>query len=114
MIELPWPDKALSPNARSGNHWARTRATKKARSDAFYATRAAKLGIVAGGAPVRMKITFHPPDSRKRDDDGMIASLKAARDGIADALGVDDNLFRPTYVYADPVKGGMVTVAVLP
>jgi crossover junction endodeoxyribonuclease RusA len=36
---------------------------------------------------------FYPPDHRRRDDDGLIASMKSARDGIADALKIDDRRF---------------------
>ena len=47
--------------------------------------------------PIPVRITFYPPDARRRDDDNMIGSFRAARDGIADALGVDDRRFRPHY-----------------
>jgi len=52
-----------------------------------------------------VKITFYPPDKRHRDADNMIASMKAGFDGVADALKVDDKLFRPTFVFSDEVKG---------
>lgn len=109
MIEfaLPWPPKELSPNARE--HWGRkARVTKQARHTA---------GVIAHVASVRkdhaarsLTFTFAPPDRRKRDDDNLIASLKAYRDGIADALGCDDNEFTVTYAFAAPVKGGEVRV----
>ena len=42
-IELPYPDKALSPNSRC--HWSqKAKAAKKARSDAFVIARAAGFG----------------------------------------------------------------------
>ena len=115
-VILPWPDKRLSPNARI--HWrAKAPVKMKARADATLATYAAlDCGVrdvrqrFAGEAPIAITITFHPPDKRRRDRDNAQASLKHALDGIADALGVDDYRFRPTYVFAEPEKPGRVEV----
>lgn len=112
MIDLSWPAKPLWPNFRSRSHWPKTRALKAARSEAFYATKAAKVGICAGDVPVIVQATFYPPDNRKRDYDNCGASLKAYWDGIADALGVDDSFFRQLPpVIAAPVPGGKVVVS---
>lgn len=43
-------------------------------------------------------IAFHWPDKRRRDDDNAIASIKAYKDGIADALGMDDWNLRMTAI----------------
>lgn len=119
-IILPWPDKRLSPNARV--HWrAKVDPKKDARSDAANATYVA-LGrglrdvraSLAGDSPIPVSITFYPPDGRRRDRDNAQASLKHALDGIADALGVDDYRFRPTYAFAEPKKPGRVEVAIYP
>ena len=72
-----------------------------------------KKALRASTDQIRMTITFVPPDRRHRDDDNMIASLKAARDGIADALGVNDRRFRPNYVFAEPEKPGRVEVEII-
>lgn len=116
LISLPWPDKRLSPNARS--HWSRTsRVKRNARQEAALLARAAlgpgvkAIGVeLAEGGSIPVKITFYPPDRRFRDDDNMIASFKAARDGIADALGIDDRKFRPHYHFAEPEKPGRIEV----
>lgn len=71
-----------------------------------------KKAFRASDEPIPMTVTFIPPDRRHRDDDGMIGSFKHARDGIADALGVNDRRFRPTYVFAEPEKPGRVEVEV--
>lgn len=118
VIVLPWPDKRLSPNARL--HWRpKAVVTAKARADAhLLALEAAgySLGtirtLLAGDAPIPVHVTFYPPDRRHRDDDGMVASFKAARDGIADALHVNDRRFRPEYHFAEPEKPGRVEVTV--
>jgi len=61
--------------------------------------------------PISFALMFYPPDKRKRDDDGLVAAFKAARDGIADALKVDDSRFVTTFSVA-PVVGGMVKVKI--
>lgn len=91
-IELPWPVAALSPNSR--DKWAGIRARKSARAYAWGMAKAAMgpLGIRAGSwvGPVSVQYTFHPAMDRSRDDDNFAARMKAARDGMADALGVND------------------------
>lgn len=92
-------------------------AKAKARRDAAYATYGAiggglkelRAGL-AGDAPIAFRVTFYPPDNRHRDDDNMIGSFKAARDGIADALAVNDRRFRPEYHFGKPEKPGRIEV----
>jgi crossover junction endodeoxyribonuclease RusA len=118
-IELGWPSPRLSPNAR-GSHWPRTHAAKLAREEAFYATRAAmgaQLGPTVtkldhdGHSAVILRQIAHPPDKRDRDRDGVDSRLKAHRDGIADATGINDKHFRPTGIeWGEPVPGGRVVV----
>lgn len=107
LLELPWPPKELTPNARRRNHWRVTqRHSKQYRETCAWLTKAARLrGVIVG-------VEFFPPDRRKRDDDGMIGAFKAGRDGVADALGCDDHTFRPTYKLGDPVKGGKIVVEI--
>lgn len=109
-IELPWPLRELSPNARC--HWAvKASAVKRARIQAAWATREqTKPQPSWQGASV--SYTFNPPDSRRRDRDNLIASMKAATDGIADALGVDDSKFETSYRIGSPIKGGAVLVTI--
>lgn len=113
-LTLPWPARALHPNARV--HW-RTKAaeTKKARSAAFLLAREAGWmpGMVPAEGKLDLIVDFVPPDRRLRDDDGMPSAFKAWRDGLADALGIDDHRFRATTdLLDDPVKGGAVRVRV--
>jgi crossover junction endodeoxyribonuclease RusA len=69
--------------------------------------------VVGHEGDFKVSITFHKPDNRKRDDDNIIASFKAGRDGVADALNVDDNRFEVSYkVSKENVKGGMVVIEV--
>jgi len=113
MIELGWPANALSPNHRSRSHWPRTRALAAAKKEGFLACKAAMMG---GGAPrwsnprIAFVITAYPPDKRARDDDNVKASLKAHRDGIALALGIDDSRFAERFQWGEPVRGGKIIV----
>ena len=116
LVVLPWPDHRLSPNARL-HHMAKARVKAKARKDAAYITYdAMPMGArevrshFSGDGPIAYQVTFYPPDKRHRDDDNMIAMIKAARDGIADALGVNDRRFRPEYRFEEPCKPGRVEV----
>jgi crossover junction endodeoxyribonuclease RusA len=91
---LPWPARVLHPNSRP--HWAqRSKAAKKARTDARLLTMAWRSVFPAPlpDGPLHLWLDFFPPDKRKRDDDGLLAAFKAQRDGIADALGIDDSRF---------------------
>jgi len=89
--------------------------TKIAKEVGFYATRQVYtpgLDIPYTGS---LRVTYHiyPPDLRHRDDDNIIASLKAYRDGVAKALMVDDKQFQmQTPILHDPIKGGKIEMEV--
>ena len=108
MILLPWPSPKLSPNARL--HWrAKAAAVQKARADARLLALGKRPDFAESG-PIPVLITFRPPDRRRRDRDNMIAALKSAMDGIAEAFGVDDARFVPTYAVGEPISGGRVEI----
>lgn len=115
-ITLPWPDKRLSPNARQ--HWAQLAKVKAdARTEAAWTVKAqmplqARRTVAEGEGRIPLRIAFYPPDNRRRDDDNMVGSFKAYRDGIADALGVDDRRFRPHYFFEDAAKPGRVEITI--
>ena len=94
-IILPSPNPALMPNRKHGRHWAATQQAK-ARQEAYLLS--GSLKYTGGG----LKITFYTPDARKRDLDNLLAAMKPALDGMAQAIGVDDALFRPLLI--DKVK----------
>ena len=107
-INLPWPDARLNPNARV--HWAvKSPVTKAARLLAYYTTRTAGAAV-EGDKPIALRVVFHAPDRRHRDRTNAEAACKAYFDGIADALGVNDRRFEPTYAWGEPVRGGAVVV----
>lgn len=108
VIELPWPNKSLSPNARP--HWAtKARAVKVAKEVAYYLCRQ-KLPKPVPWPRVRLEWAFHPKTAHALDLDNCIASAKAYQDGISLAIGIDDSLFDANYRIAEPIKGGLVRV----
>ena len=112
-IRLPWPPKELSPNARV--HWAKKSGkAKRYRQDALMLARPAVSRCPAAlcADTYRLSLTFHPPDRRRRDLDNMLASIKAGIDGIADALGVDDQHFSLRLERGEPTKGGEVVAVI--
>lgn len=109
QILLPWPPSSLSSNARSRT-WHKAAAAKKAYRK-LCGLWAMAAGVRKMDGPLAVTVTFNPPDKRRRDDDNMIASFKAGRDGIADVCGVDDADWAVDYVFGVPVKSGAVTVA---
>jgi len=106
---LPWPDKRLSPNARV--HWgALATAKKKAKHEAYYLALEAGLGKIDVEA-LNVRYVFYPPSRRAYDQDNIIASLKAAADGISMAIGVDDSKWNVAIANAGAIeKGGMIKV----
>ena len=109
-VPLPWPPRALSPNART--HWGtKARAVNRYRADCRYAAKAMGLRPVKADA-LRVHLTFHPPNGNRRDDDNLIASVKPGLDGLADVLGVDDGLWTLSHARGEPRKGGAVIVEI--
>lgn len=112
-VALPWPDRALHPNART--HWAkRAKLAKEQRG-------LAKVRAYVAGwhrvewpeGRLHVWIDAYPPDRRRRDADGLLSSLKSALDGIADAMGVDDRRFVPhPYVKDEVRKPGEVRILI--
>lgn len=109
FVELPFPPKELSPNSRL--HWATvSRAKRKYRSTAGMLSKLASRDFKAEGRQ-RLDFTFYPPQNRAYDRDNLIARMKAAIDGIADGLGVNDKLFDIGNIDIAPkVPGGSVRV----
>lgn len=110
-MKLPWPSPYLNPNSNASWH-KKYKAKKKLRADCFALAKADGKRKFPDG-PIKLKVSFYPPDFRKRDADNMMASCKALFDGIADAWGVDDNRFRFEFEVYEVEKFGAVKVEVL-
>lgn len=112
-LVLPWPSKDLSPNGRV--HWARkAKAAKEARYIAGVLTMGARWQEKAlPDGRLHLWIDFYPPTRRLPDDDNMLTRVKPYRDGIADALGIDDKRFISHPFVKDEVrKGGEVRIRI--
>lgn len=109
IITLPWPPRDLHPNARL-HHMAKARAAKAYREQAYWITKSAELAVPVEGE-IMLDVRFYPPANRG-DTDGMFAACKAAFDGIADALEVNDRRFAFTIRRMEPAKNGAVFVTV--
>ena len=114
-IELKWPDARLKPNSRV-HHMSLYTAKKEAKEAAAWATRAAigrNFFVHDGKTDIILKQVAHPPDNRARDRDNLDSSLKAARDGIALGLGVNDKHFHPTGIeWGENKPGGLIVITV--
>lgn len=110
-ITCPWPPKELSTNARV--HWAVI-----SRKKIGYKQGCKWAALEAGARPIngigvlilKVKITFCPPDKRRRDRDNMIGAFKAGQDAVAQIIGVDDQYWVPTYEIGPVRKQGAVQV----
>lgn len=104
-IEFHLPLRLYSTSNRR-EHWAkRAKRVKRERGIVETLTRhvIAQAGFALGG--VVITITRHGP--RKLDSDNLATSAKAVRDGIADALFMDDGDDRLDWRYAQVTGKGV-------
>lgn len=107
QVVLPWPSSALSPNARG--HWAkRSKAAKSYRLQCYLYAKQARL--VAPAGRILLDLEFVPPNARRRDDDNLLASFKSGRDGLAEAMGIDDSRFVSQVRLSREVRAGGAVV----
>jgi crossover junction endodeoxyribonuclease RusA len=86
-IRLPYATPPLSLNSRM--HWAtKARLTREIRAETRY--RAFLLDIPACER-IAVELHYVPRDRRRRDEDNLFLTLKAAIDGIRDANVVQDD-----------------------
>jgi len=114
-IELPWYSKNMSPNIKK--HWAVKAKAKGVDTNAgYYAAfshRKAVDALKPKNGKYLLDIIFHPPVKRKRDADNAISACKGLFDGMAQALGVDDSLFKINSVdFGEVVKGGKIVIKI--
>jgi crossover junction endodeoxyribonuclease RusA len=111
LIRCAYPPKPLWPNARP-NRFAKARVAKSYRYDCCRLAWAQNVHRVNWpDGKIKIHLTFHPAGSP--DDDNLEAAFKSGRDGIADAMGMDDKRFSVTREIASKVKGGCVLVQIL-
>jgi crossover junction endodeoxyribonuclease RusA len=94
-VVLPWPPKELSPNHKvisKAGAMAKYRKQKEYKEACWILCKAAKL-TKPHDDRIKVTVEFYQPDRHRRDQDNMVASIKYALDGVAAAIGVDDNVF---------------------
>jgi hypothetical protein len=107
VITLPFPPSSLSGHAKG--HWrSKSGPTAKHRGWAKAVTIAIRPRVPATG-DIRVHIRFVPPD-RRGDRTNFPNRMKPYLDGIAEALGVNDARFLPSYEFCEPEKPGRVEV----
>lgn len=113
-ITLDLPPRELSPNVKS--HWAvKARAVRAYRNAAKFAVLEKGLPASAPWGRCRVRTAFYFAVQRGRDGDNLLASMKAAFDGIADSgLVVNDKgmIHDPPLIEVNPDIEPMVVVCV--
>ena len=108
-IRCTFPHSSLSPNARL--HWApKARATVTSKI-LWYKELSRYSQSLEGKS--EFKISFAPPDKRRRDVDNLISSSKALCDSLALVTHIDDSKFKIEWgrELLAPVAGGAVLVS---
>jgi len=106
VVILATPPKELKPNSRV-HRMAKANAVRQYRCDASYAVMAETPRGGIKGAPwpgADITIRYFHPTKRHLDADNILASLKAAFDGLTDSgLITDDaaNRYQPVERYTD-------------
>lgn len=108
LVTVGWPNRSLSPNARV-HRMKLARAKRQSRDEAYLlaysALRAKPVSPSLGTPKLDVVIIARPAVRRSRDEDNLIASLKATLDGIATAIGIDDSRFHiQPLIITDPDK----------
>lgn len=90
-LQLPLPAKELSPNSR-GDRRKKAGIVAAARNEGYLLGKAAKWQsklTISDRLQVTLQVTW--PNNIRRDLDNVLASNKAALDGVFVGLGVDDS-----------------------
>lgn len=113
-VEMPWPSSILSGHAKRNGDYAKRAVTKRLRAEAKQL--AIRAGVVAFPAKGDIPITirFEPPNNRG-DRVNFPNRAKPIIDGVADAWGVNDKRFLPTWEYGQlhPPHGRVVVEVAL-
>lgn len=97
MNQVRIPIRTVSEtNARE--HWSARHARRKQQRQTVALVMVGAIRASGVKAPCGVWLTRCAP-SMGLDGDNLVSSLKAVRDGVADALGIDDGDPRVTWVY---------------
>ena len=110
-VVLPFPPSDLSGH-NNGSWYDKKRIVATYRAEAFHLTKQEKRNsgyIVPAEGDILIAFYFYPPDDRS-DRVNFANRLKPQIDGIAEALGVNDKRFLPSYHFMGIEKPGRVEV----
>ena len=113
-LVLPYPPAALNPNDHSMHRARKSGIVKRYREDCWklalerFGVGGSRLGLPLAPVTIPVALDFFPPRRGKRDDDNAEAAFKAGRDGIADALRIDDTRFVITRRLHEEPRGCVV------
>lgn len=109
-IRLSWPRRALWDNEKA-SHMVKAAAKRTQRKEAWALALEAKW---PRDQEAVLTFRFCPPDRRRRDTHNLPATMKAAIDGIADAMKVDDVGFQCVFPteFGPVEKGGAVYIEI--
>ena len=110
-VVLPFPPSDLSGH-NNGSWYDKKRIVATYRAEAFHLTKQEKRNsgyIVPAEGDILIAFYFYPPDDRS-DRVNFANRLKPQIDGIAEALGVNDKRFLPSYHFMGIDKPGRVEV----
>jgi crossover junction endodeoxyribonuclease RusA len=114
LLRLNWPPAVLSPNNRS-HRMVKAKVTKSYRITCQWDAIVQGLKPMPEVATLPIEFVFHPPRAPgMMNVDNIVSSLKAALDGFADILKIDDSKFRIVWPreFAQPVTGGEVVALI--
>ncbi len=98
-LRLPYATPPLSLNGRM--HWAtKARITAEIRTFVALSCRGIFQVVTADARMIHVELIYTPRDSRRRDRDNLVATLKPCIDGLVDAGIVPDD--SPEYVTWTP------------
>jgi crossover junction endodeoxyribonuclease RusA len=109
LIELPFPSSQLSGHGNK-HFWLVRPIINAHRELAKEATKSANATVPDEG-DIRVSVTFYPPSNRG-DRVNYPNRMKPYWDGIADALGVNDRRFLPSFHFAEPCKHPCIVVRI--
>ena len=91
VLVLPFPDSRLLPNQKL--HWAiKYQSAQAAKTMAFI--EASRFRQKTPLPSVSVKVTWFPPDNRRRDEDNYTRATKHYMDGIVQAGLIEDDNHR--------------------
>ena len=124
-LVLAYPHRRLNPNNRSYSYGGKREEDKLRSKQKKESWSIAKQEIAnqrsqawckelqISDTNVHVQMTFHAATKRGRDRDNHIAMMKGALDGIALAIGINDNRFIPSVEWGDIRKPPCVIVELM-